>query len=320
MRAEPDRYRLYGLILRSSLPLGGPRARAGRTDLELVPERRGWPTGWLSASQRRQWFACRRLPDGSMYLRWRGLFEFLVAPSGRTVRWRKLGRTAEESFRSYLLGQVLSFALLARGREPLHASAVAVGDRVIAFLGDCGLGKSSLAAAFVGAGFPLVTDDLLVLEKSRGAYLVQTGLPRIKLYPAIARRLLGVRRQGPRLNPGTAKMIVPLSEERAARRPLPLDTLYVLARARGVEIAPLSRAGAMLEIVRATFNSVEMDRQRLARQFEFARRLAGAVRVRRLAYPRRLAAIARVRDAVLADLSPSASRLSRAGAPLRAVG
>lgn len=320
MRAKADRYRLYGLILRSDLPLGGPRARAGRTDLELLAARDRWPADCLDSSQRRQWFASRHLSDGSLYLRWRGLFEFLIAPGGRTIRWRKLGRTAEESFRSYLLGQVLSFALLARGREPLHASAVAVGGRVIAFLGDCGLGKSSLAAAFVAAGYPLVTDDLLVLEESRNAYLVQPGLPRIKLYPRIARRLLGVRRQGPRLNPGTAKLIVPLPEGRTARRPLPLDTLYVLARARSVRIAPLSGASAMLEILRATFNTVETGRERAARHFAFARKLAGAVRMRRLAYPRRLAAIGAVRDAVLADLLAPASAISRAGAPLRAAG
>jgi hypothetical protein len=55
--------------------------------------------------------------------------------------------------------------------------------------------------------------------------------------------------------------------------------------------------------VRASFNTVHVDRRRLARQFAFARRLAHAVPVRRLTYPRRLSLLPRVRAAVLADLA-----------------
>lgn len=292
-------YRLYGLSVRSSLALPGPRTRHP-VDVTLV--RCEIPTSSPAAANG-HWFAHRRLADGSTHLHWRGLADFLISPDGSRIGWQRSARASHEAFRSYLLSQVLSFSLLARGREPLHASAVAVDGGVVAFLGGCGLGKSSLTAAFLRAGYPLVTDDLLVLARRGRGYLVEAGVPRIKLFPHVARRLLGVREAGSRMNPGTAKLVLPVPPSMGTRERLPLRTLYVLSRGRSVRIRPLTPATAFLEVVRDAFNTVRMDRERLAGQFDFARRLATTARVRRLSYPRRLAVLDAVREAILADLA-----------------
>lgn len=307
MTAARRDHLLYGLSVRSGLRLPGPQAH--RTpDVELLPRSHGsgWPRPAGTGAEARDWFAHRTFPDGTSHLCWRGLFEFLISPDGRRIEWHRLPRASNEALRTYLLSQVLSFSLLARGREPLHASAVAVHGRVVAFVGDCGVGKSSLAAAFLRAGHPLVTDDLLVLSEEDGRCLVQPGIPRIKLYPRVARQLLGVRRTAPRMNPGTAKLVLPLSRSQSVRSALPLDRLYLLRRGPAVRIAPLSQGRAFLGILRATFNSIQVDRERLVRQFAFARRLAASVRVRRVSYPRRLGVIERVREAIIADLTQGA--------------
>jgi len=57
----------------------------------------------------------------------------------------------------------------------------------------------------------------------------------------------------------------------------------------------------------AAFNLTVTDRGRLESQFTFATRLSSSVPVRRLTYPRRLAALPEVCDALLADLGESAS-------------
>ena len=44
--------------------------------------------------------------------------------------------------------------LIKKDIHSLHASAVAVDGKAIAFLGSNGFGKSSLAASFVNAGYP----------------------------------------------------------------------------------------------------------------------------------------------------------------------
>ena len=120
--------RLYGLAVRSGLALPGPRIRSS-PDVELVAAR--GPDSWgasgraaaaAAGADPTDWFVHGRLPGGATFLRWRGLFEFLISRDGRRIEWRRLPRATTESFRSYLLSQVLSFSLLARGAEP------AVGD------------------------------------------------------------------------------------------------------------------------------------------------------------------------------------------------
>jgi len=83
--------------------------------------------------------------------------------------------------------------LLKQGIEPLHCTAVVVNGGAVGFLGDCGYGKSSLAAAFLQAGYPLLTDDLLVLKEEGRHFLAYPSFPRIKLFPEMAEAFLGDR-------------------------------------------------------------------------------------------------------------------------------
>ena len=54
-----------------------------------------------------------------------------------------------------------------QGRIALHAGAVVAGGRVWAVLGERGAGKSTAMYSLVRAGYPLVTDDVLVLDGRR---------------------------------------------------------------------------------------------------------------------------------------------------------
>jgi hypothetical protein len=298
--------RLYGLAVRSALALPGWPIRAA-PDVELAAARGSGLWDEAAGVGTRDWFVHRRLPGGSTFVRWRRLFEFVISPDGRRIEWRRLPRATSEAFRSYLLSQVLSFALLARGREPLHASVVTGPGGAIGFLGGPGGGKSTLTAAFLQAGHRLVTDDLLALTARGRGFRAELGVPRIKLFPRVAQRLFDVRTDAAvRLNPDTRKLILPLPPSRMARRSAPLRVLYVLARGASIRLRRLAPGDALLEIVRASFNTVHLDRRRLARQFAFATRLAHTIPVRRLSYPRRLRLLPRVRAAILADLARDA--------------
>ena len=302
-------YSLYGLSLDSSLPLPCPgvgRRRAGPVRL-LDGEPGRFSRARPAAPPRGpgDWFQYTRLADGSAYVRWKGLFEFLVSRDGRRIEYQALPRASHEALTTYLLGQVLSFSLLASGEEPLHATAVVVNGKAIAFLGDCGYGKSTLGAALLRAGHRILTDDLLALKPAGAGYLAYPGIPRIKLFPSVSRRVLG-RDQGTPLNHGTSKQILRLAGDQAFPRPAPLAALYVLSppapRVRRVAVEALSRSAALLDLVRNTFNNVVQDRDRLARQFLFASRLAARIPLKLLTYPRNFAALPTVVDAVLKDL------------------
>src|SRR5262249_15929080 len=128
------------------------------------------------------WHRYASLPDGTTYVRWDRVGEILVASDGRSITCRRAEGSSAESFQVSMLGQGLSFAPGKQGFEPLHATAVVVGDQAVAFLGESGHGKSSLAACFLEAGHRLLTDDLLLLQEAHGRIIAYPGPPRIKLF------------------------------------------------------------------------------------------------------------------------------------------
>src|ERR1035438_1386916 len=170
MTAKTGIYCLYGLAVKSATPLPCPELKQGSVfpDIELT-----------QCSGQELSEACGRVPksfdddgfwqwsifeDETAHVCWKDHFEFLVSSDGKRVLWRKLQNVADEVFFTYFLGHVLSFCLLTRGIEPLHATAIVVNGEAVAFLGDSGCGKSTLAATFLGRGYSLLTDDVLVLE------------------------------------------------------------------------------------------------------------------------------------------------------------
>ena len=128
--------------------------------------------------------------------------------------------------RAYLFGRVMAMLCTQRGLLTLHASAVAFGDRVLAFAGRAGGGKSTLAASCVAAGGKLMSDDLLVVSVGEGGKaFAQPGAPSVKLWrdslSFLGRDCSGLRTDWYRAE----KFHLPLSTVEA---PLPLARLYVI--------------------------------------------------------------------------------------------
>ncbi len=91
-----------------------------------------------------------------------------------------------------LLGPVIALLLQARGSFLLHGSALAAGNGApaFAFLGDKGAGKSTTAAAFLRAGFSLLTDDIIAIDGlESGAGRISPAFPQVKLTHAASTAL-----------------------------------------------------------------------------------------------------------------------------------
>jgi hypothetical protein len=304
-------YQLYGLTVHSEIPLSFSQHPSGRRpDVTLFFASAEWFAPFVTdlplGPSSDEWYQHAPLADGSHYLRWPDLFEFLVSPDGRSVACRKLERATLESFQTYLLGHVLSFALVKQGEEPLHATAVVVGAKAVAFLGDCGYGKSTLAAAFVHAGDHVLTDDLLQIREIGGTCHGLPGPQRLKLFPEIAHRFLPRQAADTPMNPDTPKLIVPLEPHQVCARPMPLHALYVLegveSGAGGVSLTSLAGTQPLMELIRATFNRRLVNPDRLRQQFLYAQRLVSRIPIKRLTYPRGLDVLPQVREAILADV------------------
>jgi hypothetical protein len=262
------------------------------------------------------WSQYFTLSDGATYLRWPQLFEFLVSPDGRRIAAHPLGNATWEAFQTYLLGQVLSYALIKRGLEPIHATVVLVEAGAVALLGDCGYGKSSLAAAFIRAGAQLLTDDLLILKEDNGGFLAYPSFPRIKLLPETVNSILGSGTEGCLMNPYTRKLIIPLGDSQYCPTPQPLKAIFVLrpphrgTQPRRVTIRRLTPSQTHLALHTNTFNFRITEPARLLRLFSLAARVAAAVPAKSLSYPRDLNRLPEVVEAISLNLKKMPPRRS----------
>jgi len=104
---------------------------------------------------------------------------------GRRVRFDPVDPSVVETMRVRRLFENEMCGLLAhqRGCLVLHASAVSVGDTAAIFLGPCGAGKSTTAAAFHAAGYDILEDDVVAIEFENGTPTVLPGVPQLRLRP-----------------------------------------------------------------------------------------------------------------------------------------
>jgi hypothetical protein len=305
-------YQVYGIILRSDIVLPLPQPQSpplGSVELLSRPENyfaeslRGH-----SLEDRTPWHRVARLPDGSDYVSWKNLGEFLVSSDGLRVACRKLDHAAAESFRVYLLGQALSYAVVKQGLEPLHATALAIDGGAVAFMGGCGFGKSTLAAYLMKQGHRLLTDDMLILQQAGECLLACPGPARIKLFPGMARRFLGESASGIAMNPDTQKVVIPVDQERLPQSPAPLSRMYHLCGPDevpcngAIRIEALAAREAFMCILSNTFTSAVADVDRLRRQAGAAEQLLRSVKIKKLFYPRVLGRLPDVMQAILEDL------------------
>lgn len=72
-----------------------------------------------------------------------------------------------------------------RGKTPLHASAIAIGNAAILVMGQSGAGKSSTAAALLARGHRLLADDIaLAACRGNGAFIAPV-FPRLRAFPDV---------------------------------------------------------------------------------------------------------------------------------------
>jgi len=87
-----------------------------------------------------------------------------------------------EDAATYLLGPVLGLLLRLRGVTCLHASAVALADRAIAFVGSEGAGKSTTAALLARKGLAIISDDVVALVERDALFTFIPAYPYLSLW------------------------------------------------------------------------------------------------------------------------------------------
>jgi len=190
---------------------------------------------------------------------------------------------------SYLLGPVLGLLLRLRGVTCLHASAVALENCSVVFVGAEGAGKSTTAAAFARQGHGVISDDVVALVENSEGFQVIPAYPHLSLWPESVEMLYGSSDALPRFSPAWEKRRLALGDQgtRFENRPLPLGAIYVLGDRRS-DPAPFVETirpqAALLSLVADTYANKILDRDMRAREFAVLGRLVTTVPICRI-YP-----------------------------------
>lgn len=130
-----------------------------------------------------------------------------------------------------LLGQVATLVLHKQGFPSLHASAVVVDGRGVAFVGLPGRGKSTMAGNFLQRGATLLTDDVLPLYTRGGTVMGIPSLPMMKVWSQTVEHTLELQEQLPDLSRSLPKKLL-TTEDRYpfASEPVPIGGVYLVTR------------------------------------------------------------------------------------------
>lgn len=247
------------------------------------------------------WTQFYRQPTGYL-LRFPALADFEVSGDGQEIEgWPAPGMSSATVQHLYL-NQVLPLALSRQGKLVLHGSAVSVSDQALAFIGESGRGKSTLAASFATSGTRFLTDDGLQLEWIGQNLTVIPSHPSIRLWDDSREALLSDSAvfapsleftSKARLLAGTDLAFCP------ERRNLARVYLLGIGAADTPTITLATPASALTELLRNSFLLDINAQDMLARHFDALTRIANLPIHYHLDFPRRYGDLDQVREAII---------------------
>lgn len=256
-------------------------------------------------------------PDGTLWtrffrsgpdylLRFPDLADFEISADGFSIRCWPVPGVTDGTIEHLYLNQALPLALSRQHKLVFHASAVEVDSSALAFMGESGRGKSTLAASFITQGFRFLTDDGLQLEETTDGYYVLPSHPSIRLWIDSREALVNESVSlAPPVQYTSKARILADNALAFCDEPRPLSRVYFLGD--GTASAPaferLSAREALIELVRHSFLLDIEEREMLTFHFDQLARLVRLPLYYRLNYPRRYDALPAVREAILRHAS-----------------
>lgn len=239
--------------------------------------------------------------------------KFVIDAVGCCIWASWIGESTLEDALTYLLGPVLGFVLRLRGLTCLHASAIVVDNVAIALCGPGGAGKSTMAARFSRMGYPVLSDDIVTLDKSDASFLVQPAPARLRLWPSAVEHIYGDRNALPRLTPSWEKQYLDLrTRGRFQLDPLPLAAIYLLGNSEGGEIVESPRSHCMIQLLGNVYVNYLLPHRFRQRDFVRIAEVVNAVPVRQVNVRDDFTALEGTCQAILDDFRSLRTRFYRA--------
>ena len=143
---------------------------------------------------------------------------------GNTILYHPDSTNDYDSIALFILGTCMGALLSQRKKLVLHANAIKVGDHAVLFSGPSGIGKSTLAAAFSNLGYPVLADDLAVIDENNQ---VSPSYPFIKLWQDTSDKMGITTTELRRVRPQIEKFELPVHHS-FYQEPLPVKSVFFL--------------------------------------------------------------------------------------------
>ncbi|MEH6943979.1 HPr kinase/phosphorylase [Bacillus sp. JJ722] len=227
-------YRAFGLNIYSDIPL--PEAFRIDTfkeivdlEIEIKDLSKLWEKQVLLPNQ------AYSVKDHMVMFQVPGTAIFKIKDGNRIIV-SPISNSVEDEIRLYLLGTCMGIILLQRKILPLHGSAVDINGKAYAFIGDSGVGKSTLAAAFLQEGFQLVSDDVIPVRLSNDNIpIIIPSYPQQKLWQESLTAFGIDSKQYRPLFEREKKFAIPVTSS-FSNEPLPIVALFELVKTEQGEI------------------------------------------------------------------------------------
>jgi hypothetical protein len=241
-------YQLFGLRIRSEIPLpelfpvqrlGDPEVIISRGSIPAIQPKSGLQADGDGLLLNISDVARYQIQDGD---------KIIVDPAPNVP---------DRNVRLYLLGSAFGALLHQRGLLPLHANAIEIDGKAVAFMGPSGSGKSTLAAWFHDHGYRILADDVCVVGFDELSMpTAKPGLPRLRLWKKALEASGRDSADYHRAWEGSEqwdKFDVPLGQSSVVDEERVLKAIYLLKAADEPDIRPLTGALAAQALIENTY-------------------------------------------------------------------
>jgi hypothetical protein len=250
--SPPRRGHAFGVVIQSAKPFPGLQAVE-----DPLPSR---PTMWRETSPEEidgAWPLAegrilreRRHPDDRLFLRvdsrgdvyrvWAPYYgRHLVSRDGACIE-SALPRVPFARWQRLFFKEILPLAACLQGLHLVRSSAVAIGGRVVAFVGPQDSGKTAFTAHLVALGAEFVTDDAMAVELTPAGVVAHPGPARLSIERAEFERVPSPQRA--RVGDCVGRSDKLMLEPAPIAAPLPLGRIYLLRPDSAAERVAITHA------------------------------------------------------------------------------
>ena len=170
-------YKVYGLVIKSEIVLD-ELEKTNFTKFDVLIKKGKVPENLKNPEKIGVRFQAKK---NELLLDVDNISKFYIV-NGNKIIIEEIGSPSLSEIKLFLLGSAFGALIFQRGKVPFHGSTVLINDKAVIVSGVSGVGKSTITAELVKRGYPIIADDVSLIDIVEKNICVFPGFARIKLW------------------------------------------------------------------------------------------------------------------------------------------